>query len=68
METARVRLRIREKVSRRTFLAIWPPRGGFSICAATGDVSLDTRGNLTERNDRGEIVRFERNPICLTTG
>lgn len=54
---ARLRLRVIEKVSRRTYLAIWPWSDGIGFCIATGTRHIISRyAGYREYNDRGEPV------------
>lgn len=54
----RVKLRIIEKVSRRTYVAYWPWLDGYSLWFVTGtkDFSFGL-GKCREYNDRGELVK-----------
>lgn len=58
MQTARLKLRIIEKVSRRTYEAYWPWPDGIAICIATGTMQLVQPGTsgYKEFNDRGSPV------------
>lgn len=56
MKIARLRLRIIDKATRRTYVASWFAPGCF-ICAATGSMRVvDTRAGYSEYNDRGQPV------------
>jgi len=67
--TFRLRLRIREKETHRTWLAFWPWTGSpaIALCAKTGSLRLIThRAGYTEYNDRGEPVLYSwREPDAL---
>jgi hypothetical protein len=57
MNIARLRIRIRDKATRRTYLAFWPWEDGIALCIATGHRVLVTRApGYAEFNDRGEAV------------
>lgn len=58
MKTARLKLRIIEKVSRRTYDAYWPWSDGIALCIATGTMRLVYPGTsgYKEYNDRGEPI------------
>lgn len=55
--TFRGRLRIREKLTHRTWTAHWPWTDGIAFCYRTGSLRLIThRAGYGEYNDRGEPV------------
>ena len=67
----RLKLRIIEKATRRTYVAYYPWfAGGIALCMATGWYGLiNNRNGYAEYNDRGEPVldsytKAERFVIC----
>jgi hypothetical protein len=54
---ARLKCRVREKKTHRTWIVFYPPTNGIRECWQTGHKKLPTgRGDYTEFNDRGEPV------------
>lgn len=56
-EVAQMKLRIKEKATRRTWMAYWPPIDGVMLCCSTGSKRLIVnRAGFSEYNDDGEPV------------
>ena len=54
---ARLRIRVREKATHRTWVVDWPPDGGILFCGLTGSKHLVVNhAGYGEYNDRGEPV------------
>jgi hypothetical protein len=55
--TFKMRLRVREKATHRTWIVVWAPESGVIYCAVTGRKNFCWyRSGYGEYNDRGEPV------------